>query len=798
VVYKSSTNLGSGSAVTSVTGTSPIVVNNTNPLTPVISITQATTSTSGYLTSTDWNTFNGKLTSALTSSHIFVGNGSNVATDVAMSNHATLSNTGAITIPGTLVHPTIGSTYEYSLKPAAITGQRNTMIGVGTGTNIQSSNENTGFGYNVLRSAINGLTGTTGVGYAAWENLQTGQYCTQVGYDNFGSLTSGDLITVVGVSNGGSALTASGCSIVGQLNATSATTLTAAQIFGRVIAPSATTLTEANLFGKDICVSAPYITTVNAFGKDLATWIDSATHNMNLLGNAMVQGADTDVSGSTFVGTQMVNSDRMAISNCYGVGSHMFSGADSTMSSTVAVGSGIFECDSSSNVSSCYSLGQNINANSIVSNLAYTVFVGANLGSALSYSNYNLLMGFDMISNGNTASILSSVLLGNSIGVNNSDPQITNSVIIGPGAGSSVTSIDGEVYIGQSAGGQVTNSYGNSFIGSYAGYGVTSGIGNIAIGPSAMVGIDTSSSIAIGYQAGGSWNGGSYLFMGTNTGYSGKGDYVIGIGIEALTACGTVSRTIAIGAGAGSYYSTDVADCVLIGQNCEASSTTAKSEFCVGSDVSPTYTYQLGWGGKPSTAPASQTVTITPTVSTKGTVGADLALCGGADNAGGKGGSVYIKTAHTDGVQYNVISFDYNGNIRAYQLHNNATAQGSAANQDIRSGTYTPTLTNVANVTASTAYQCQWMRVGNVVTVSGKIDIDPTTTLLATQLGISIPVASNIGATEDCAGTAFASGIAGQGAAIRGDAANDRAELVYVCADITNQPMYFTFTYEVI
>lgn len=116
----------------------------------------------------------------------------------------------------------------------------------------------------------------------------------------------------------------------------------------------------------------------------------------------------------------------------------------------------------------------------------------------------------------------------------------------------------------------------------------------------------------------------------------------------------------------------------------------------------------------------------------------------------------------------------------------------------LASGTYTPTLTGVANVAASTAYQCQYMRVGSVVTVSGKVDVDPTAPAAATQLGISLPVASNLGAAEDCAGTAFAPAIAGQGAAILGDAANNRAEMNWVSADITNQPMYFTFTYEII
>lgn len=113
-------------------------------------------------------------------------------------------------------------------------------------------------------------------------------------------------------------------------------------------------------------------------------------------------------------------------------------------------------------------------------------------------------------------------------------------------------------------------------------------------------------------------------------------------------------------------------------------------------------------------------------------------------------------------------------------------------------GTYTPTLTNVANLDASTAYECQYIRVGNTVTVSGKVDIDPTTTSTSTQLGISLPISSNLGAQEDCAGTAFASAIAGQGAAILGDATNNRAQLQYIAVDVTNQPMYFTFTYQVI
>ena len=113
------------------------------------------------------------------------------------------------------------------------------------------------------------------------------------------------------------------------------------------------------------------------------------------------------------------------------------------------------------------------------------------------------------------------------------------------------------------------------------------------------------------------------------------------------------------------------------------------------------------------------------------------------------------------------------------------------------SGTYTPTLTNVTNVAASTAYACQYMRVGNTVTVSGKVSIDPTAGGVA-KLGVSLPVASALTTEEQCAGTANAPGITGQSAAVLGDATNNRAQIEFIAVDLTNQPFYFSFTYQVI
>ena len=144
-------------------------------------------------------------------------------------------------------------------------------------------------------------------------------------------------------------------------------------------------------------------------------------------------------------------------------------------------------------------------------------------------------------------------------------------------------------------------------------------------------------------------------------------------------------------------------------------------------------------------------------------------------------------------------------------LHNNlGSLQGGAANEYFHltsaqqaiaaattAGTYTPTLTNTTNLAASTAYQCQYLRVGATVTVSGRVDIDPTA-LGQIVLGISLPVASNFGAVEDCAGVGAPYNSSTRAFGIYADTANDRATMEAIVADIANYGVYFTFTYQVI
>lgn len=82
-----------GTYVTSVTGSG--VISSSGGTTPAISISQATTSTSGYLSSTDWNTFNNKGSGTVTS---VSGTGS--VNGITLTG--TVTSSGSLTLGGTL------------------------------------------------------------------------------------------------------------------------------------------------------------------------------------------------------------------------------------------------------------------------------------------------------------------------------------------------------------------------------------------------------------------------------------------------------------------------------------------------------------------------------------------------------------------------------------------------------------------------------------------------------------------------------------------------------------------------
>ena len=91
--------------------------------------------------------------------------------------------------------------------------------------------------------------------------------------------------------------------------------------------------------------------------------------------------------------------------------------------------------------------------------------------------------------------------------------------------------------------------------------------------------------------------------------------------------------------------------------------------------------------------------------------------------------------------------------LRMPFVHNSGVTHGAANESEIRSGTYTPTLTNITNINNSSASSCQYMRVGNIVTVSGRVTIEATD-VGTTTVDLSIPISSTFANPENCAGTA--------------------------------------------
>lgn len=155
-------------------------------------------------------------------------------------------------------------------------------------------------------------------------------------------------------------------------------------------------------------------------------------------------------------------------------------------------------------------------------------------------------------------------------------------------------------------------------------------------------------------------------------------------------------------------------------------------------------------------------------------------------------------TATTAADVATALNIRSSGVLEVPRMHNNGGT--TAATAAISSGTYTPTITNVANVAASTARATQWIRVGNVVTVAGEMDIDPTA-VAQTTWGVSLPVPSALASTFQLGGVGVQ--VYGGGAtyaiSIRGDATNDRAQFDFGSPqDTANRTVTFSFQYVVV
>lgn len=118
----------------------------------------------------------------------------------------------------------------------------------------------------------------------------------------------------------------------------------------------------------------------------------------------------------------------------------------------------------------------------------------------------------------------------------------------------------------------------------------------------------------------------------------------------------------------------------------------------------------------------------------------------------------------------------------------------------VTAGTYTPTLTTISNISSLTALKCQYMRVGPVVTVSGALTFTITTNGNATEIGMTLPIASDFTAVQDLGGVAALGTTAPvTPLQILADVTNNRARFIAQPASTagTSNTWSFTFSYEV-
>lgn len=159
-----------------------------------------------------------------------------------------------------------------------------------------------------------------------------------------------------------------------------------------------------------------------------------------------------------------------------------------------------------------------------------------------------------------------------------------------------------------------------------------------------------------------------------------------------------------------------------------------------------------------------------------------------------------VTTTGTIAVDSAVISLKY------VRKADSTGSTGYATQDDIRgfalastntSGTYTPTLTNTTNITSSTPGVCIWSRNDSMVTVVGSFTVT-TTLAVATELGISLPVASNFTVTDDLNGVGQPESAIATNIYARADATNDRMAVNFTALSIGgNGIIHFTLMYKI-
>jgi len=143
----------------------------------------------------------------------------------------------------------------------------------------------------------------------------------------------------------------------------------------------------------------------------------------------------------------------------------------------------------------------------------------------------------------------------------------------------------------------------------------------------------------------------------------------------------------------------------------------------------------------------------------------------------------------------NVVQITGSATITGYLgVNGDIASGGNVTGNNLGSGTYNPTVSNLSNISSSTPYQGLYSRVGNIVTLSGTVRIaTPTTGALSFQ--INLPIASAFTSVKDASGTA--SGNSVSFGTVQANTSNGNV-LISGSSNIggvTQHDIFFTFQY---